>query len=276
MTTGLYHLLLNALTTDAQRNTLNVHLGDVVEDYVRRLFERVFGSVPRHPQGVYLAEDQIQHALSAFYPRDTPPVCDGVILAKDAVILIEVKASRFSLAQRSDQDPDGYLDKLRRICLNALNQIDQTIGHIESGRLRSIGVDPNRIRRFFPLVVTLEPIAIFAPMYRYLSSLATMQPRTALQPWQLFTIEELECAEGAMIAGKSLLDFLSKKTANQHSREESATNFSFETGDRFAFQRRSPYLEGVYRTLAEQTTAFFRGNARDSYLESPRVLSQDG
>jgi hypothetical protein len=271
MTSGLYHLLLNALVTPREKDIFHAHLGDVVNEYVQRLFERVYARVSARLQGRYFSEREIRTALASTGEKMTLSFCDGIILDGDAAILIEVKASRFSLARRTGQDPVGFLEKLHEIFIDGLAQIEETIRHIDSGRLTALGLNPDRLRRILPLIVTLEPISMRAPVYQYISGKSPLRPSARLEPWQHFTIPELECAEGAMLGGKSLRKFLTAKVADGYYRAESATNYSYSAGDRFAFQKRSPYLESIYTNLTEQARAFYRNHARDTQvgIQSP-------
>lgn len=273
MTSGLYHLLLNALGTPREKNVFHAHLGDVVNEYVQQLFERVYARVPARLQGRYFSEGEIRTALGGSGEKTTRSFCDGIILDGDAAILIEVKAARFSLARRTGQDPEGFLEKLHEIFIDGLSQIEETIRHIDSGRLTALGLHPDRLRHIFPLIVTLEPISMRAPVYQYISGKSPLRPSARLEPWQHFTISELECGEGAMLGGKSLRKFLTAKVADGYYRAESATNYSYSVGDHFAFQKRSPYLENVYTNLTEQARAFYRYHARDRQvaLQSPTV-----
>src|SRR5439155_21542420 len=92
--------------------------------------------------------------------------CDFVILYGDALVLIEVKATRFTLAARTEGSWSDYERAFTEIFLDSASQIDNTVRGIEAGKLLHMGIDPAVVRLYFPVVVTLEDLAMNRVIYR--------------------------------------------------------------------------------------------------------------
>jgi hypothetical protein len=169
LTAGLYHVLLNARGGDEHRKFRQRYqqfIGRVFERYVERATRRIGGYLaarggwhPRERRGGgptrYLTEAEMLVALAGATSA-TPSVCDGVLVVGQDVLLIESKARFFSLPARTGEAPDELLTRLREITVGGARQLDATLSHIAAGQLRAVGLAPERIRRVFPIVVSLE------------------------------------------------------------------------------------------------------------------------
>jgi hypothetical protein len=262
MTDGLYHILLNGLAP-VERNRFQIYCGELFQDYVRRLLVRVFSVVSKRKHGTFHGEDELARALRG--PASSG-FCDALIVRNDALILIECKAARLSLPRRSGLDPDGTIEKLREIYVDAVHQIYNTIEAIRAGRLTALGLQADTIRQYIPLVITLEHVPLRGLIHQALDESIRNNPDFSLagvSPWQAFHISELEAAEGAMLAGSPLMDFLLRKAAHAVYSREGATNYCFALEDTFVTKLRSPYLEDKFRELSQAATLIHRGRAKD-------------
>lgn len=262
MTDGLYHILLNGLVS-AERNRFQVYCGKLFEDYARRLFVRVFSVVSKRKHGTFIGEDELAQALGG--PASSG-FCDALIVRDDSVILIECKAARLSLPRRSGLDAGGTIAKLHEIYVDGVHQIHKTIDAIRAGRLEALGLQAGKLRHYIPLVITLEHIPLRDVIHRALDESIALDPNfslTGVSPWQTFHISELEAAEGAMLAGNPLMDFLREKAAHVRYSREGATNYCYAVGNSFATTFRSPYLEDKFRELSRAATIAYRQRAKE-------------
>lgn len=264
LTDGLHHLILNAHPAGAERDVYLVYAGARFERYVQDLLARAYSRAATSRHGRLIHGDDLIHWQQATGVQGK--LCDALILYPDAVIVIEIKGARFRLDRRVGLDRDGCLSKLREIFVDAASQIDETVGYIRDGTFRPMGVDPRRVRKFYPLIVFLEDVVVRTPVYRLLDRYIDEQgllKATGIQPWQALSVGELEWAEGGISRNYPLREFLDRKLRSAFYRTESATNFHIATGDRF-FAGRSPHLEMVFDGLASRAREFFAAKAKPS------------
>lgn len=175
LTTGIYHVLLNARPGPADRSFRERYqrfIGRAFEKYVERAALRIVehlvaqrGWHPRDRRGGGPARFFTEEALRAALvpaPAQTPSICDGALLVGQDLFLIECKARFFSLAERTGDAPDSLTKRLREITVRGTRQLNATLALIAAGRFRELGLVPGRIRRVFPVVISLEELPLSA------------------------------------------------------------------------------------------------------------------
>lgn len=173
LTAGIYHVLLNARPGDEHRKFrqhLQQFIGRVFERYVERSMGRMVerlrarpGWHPRERRGhgpAYFVTEAAMLAAVGGATGKTPSVCDGALVVGQDVFLVETKARFFSLRARTGDAPDELFKRLREITVDGTRQLDATVEHLAAGRLRAVGLDDRRVRRIFPMVVSLEDLPI--------------------------------------------------------------------------------------------------------------------
>jgi len=258
LTTGLHHLFLdeNKFPDKGDRRRYLNYMGAVFEDYVSRLLDRAFPPASNR----CLKADVLTKAVG------DGKSCDFSLLYGDAIILLETKATRFTLGARTEANWEEYERQFTDIFLDGASQISNTIDAIESGRLVHLGIDPNRIRSYFPLIVTLEHLpmsrVIYRRVYEEICTKGVLQhPKT--RPLQAIDIGELEFIEIGLHAGRSLRDILQEKLATDDGRDESMSNYLIGRREPFILGPVNKYLGDLYTQIGDRAIEFFRRNKRE-------------
>lgn len=257
LTNGFHHVFLDrTLFSDAERLQYLTYIGAVFEDYVDRLFTRIFPPA----SGRYVRSDALEKAVGK------GKSCDSAILYGDTVVLLELKAARFALGARTQGNWEEYERQFKDIFLDGAEQIDSTIQAIEAGRLAHLGVDAGRIRAYFPLIVTLEDLPMNRVIYRKVREEiermgALRNPKT--KPLQAFDVGELEFLEIGLQKGRSLRDILAEKVSCDDSRDESMANYLIGRGEAFILKPVNDYLGGLFNELGDRAVAWFKQSKRE-------------
>jgi hypothetical protein len=274
LTTGLHHLFLdtkNGLASYKDRQGYLTYMGYVWEDYVHESLKRGYHD---NQEAIMISEDVIKQQVSK-------KSIDAIIVVDGIALLIEAKATMFALATRAGEDWEGYLSKLKELVFDAAEQIDCTIQAIESGAFRNVGVEPSKIRRYLPVVVSLEP-ALMNPLLASRLE-AELKDNGWLQqqktgPIQLLDPSELELIEAGASAGQAMHAVLDEKSSHPNLAGVTFRNYLVSTDDPVLDQR-SSYLTERFEQLTREGIAFLRdsgGGTDDSETDSSsRGLSSE-
>jgi hypothetical protein len=273
-TSGLYHRLLNALSLATERSRFQNYTGRVFEDYVSRLLERACAAATGGLSVRYIDGDTIRRLLRGT-KKKKPKACDGILVCSDIIILFESKAKLFSLAVRSGAGFDAFRAKRQEIFLGSAEQLDDTIQAIERGELTAVGIDAASIRRYFPVIVSLENLPITPPIFddavqsiAHKGLLHARSPKVALV--QLMEVGELELMEVAIRNGRNVTRLIERKVALAPA--HSFTNFWHVEKEVDLLSARNPYLAGIYRSVTDHAVKFFRSRSfREQIRSDPTV-----
>ncbi len=268
LTSGLHYFLLDALPAGDRAGYL-AYIGDVFEDYITQLMLRAY---PGRSGGPRFIDGATLRAAVPGSRKATPKICDGLLLYDDGVILLETKARILSAPARQGHDEEGFFKKLEEILVRGAAQLHETIGHIRAGRLASVGVIPDRVRRFYPLIVSLQtlPMLSLIPdpdgglLYKWVAQQLVdkgVLQEDDVEPLQLMSAGEIEEAEARIAAGDDLKGMLDSKSAHPLARVGSFHNF-FRTFREVAQKPTNRFLEERYQALTEHSVQFFREHQR--------------
>lgn len=254
LTTGLRHAFLSPGTTRASdRQAYLTYTGRVFENYVERLLRR---ALP--PSGKrFIGERELRQAAG------NGKVCDGVILDGDSVVLVEAKATLFPLAVCADGDFDTLRAKTGDIFADAAEQFDGTVAAIDGGALRD-AIQPERVSRYLPLVVTLDTLPITPFFYDVVEEAVAAHgalKHAKAQPLQAVAVSELELLEAYISEGGNLGDLLAERAANGTYRDDCLKNYLLARHGRAAL-RRNPHLVERYRKLVNDGVELLRARTR--------------
>jgi hypothetical protein len=257
------HLLRSAAGPGLQHRFLDQHIfspgerkrfldfrGVLYSDYVCRLLRRVFGT--------RLVDDA---ALDAAFADESH--CDAIVDYGDAALLFEIKAVLVPLAVSAGRDLATYQAFMAEAIPRAATQLYATIELIEAGRLATLGLRPERLQRYYPLIVTLHlpsnPLTYRRRIEEGLSIHPLMQPhaRFSVAPLQLLDVHDVEAIESVANRGRSLRDLLELKNANAHTRYMALINF-LATVNITLHADHNPYLAQQYQLLSDEALEYFR------------------
>jgi hypothetical protein len=226
-------------------------MGAVFEDYVRRLLDRAF---PPMSNRVLYPEDLISLIGSG-------KSCDFAILYGDSIVLLETKATRFSLAARTEGSWQEYERQFNDIFIEGGAQISSTIEAIEGGKLLELGVDPRRIQHYFPVIVTLEDLPMNGMIYKKVrddlfQKRFLQHPKT--RPLQAIDVGDLEFLEIGLNSGSNLRDILYDKTLSPNSRDDSMGNYLIAKQEPFIMGPVNDYLGKLFTEMGDRALNTFK------------------
>ena len=254
ISSGLYHTVLTH-PDERERDRFLVFFGHVFESYIRRLFSRVF------PAG---------GLAQRYFPNPRDPatgdeLTDGILDYGNALVLFEAKASLFSLPVLLRAEPAVLERQLQDLVFDAARQLTRAIARIRAGALADLGIAPERINTYFPIIVSLQFIPVEHFLYRRLHqrilSKCLLQGRD-IAPLQLLSVDDIEWVESFLFSGVSLADLLRVKISNSRLLEMSFGNFAVEHVGK-SMRHPSPYLRDRWTEIGEDVMGFFRARARN-------------
>jgi len=255
LTDGLHHLFLDDKKFDRERRGRYLdYMGSVFEDYVSRLLARVYPALAHR----YVGPKELTASISG-------QTCDFVILYGDALVLLEAKATRFSLAARTEESWSDYERQFKEIFLDSASQIDNTIKAIEAGKLLHLGIDPAVVRLYFPLVVSLEDLPMSRPIYlkvREDIEQAGLLQDPKVRPFQAIDVGALEFLEIVLDSGRSLREILQEKVASEDGRDQSMGNYLLSKDEPFIKGPVNTYLGDSFTKLGDRAIEVFRAHKR--------------
>ncbi len=201
VTASVYWTLLDALP-EAQGNRFTSFFGEIFQHYVERQFELLFPRSNLLPNRLFYEQR---------YGRSEMKTVDIMVFYPDAAIFIEAKVPRLHYCTIMTGNTDGLDAYLSDVVLKASKQLDRTIRDFRTRQFVLDGVDPDQIRRYYPVVLTLMPVPQETLIWRRIDKhVATGGYFTGhdVMPLQLMDADELERLDPVMRSGTSFLDII--------------------------------------------------------------------
>jgi hypothetical protein len=190
-------------------------------------------------------------------------------MAGQDLLLFEVKAKFFSLDARTGRSQEEFFKRLHEIVVDGAWQLDESLKHLRHGRLESLGLTQKRVRRVFPVVVSLDPVPMSAPLRSWIDEQISSREllralpgdEFELMPLEVCSARDLEWLE-AIIDGEPIRpgDLLHKKVSTPYGRSVGLTTWtSTHPLPTPRILRSYPiHHEKRWDTLAEGAVEFFR------------------
>jgi len=221
---------------------------------VNRLFGRIYPAT-------ILAK---RHYPNLKHPITKEEITDTILDYGDSVVVAESKSTLFSLAALVAGEKSAIEQKFNDIVYDSAKQLHNAITVIKTGDLKTIGLDPTRIKRYYPTVITLQFFPLDPLIYKKMKR--TFEERDLLQgigiaPLQFIYIEDLELLETALATGKNLSDLLRQKTENDRTRIITFRNFLIEQVPE-CFRQQNAYILRQFEQTTNTTREFFQARER--------------
>lgn len=247
---GLHFIGLNAALPKGERERYLRYIGDVFEDEVHQIFERVFG-------GRYRRLDPLKGGHE-------DQIADGLIALGDTVVVVETEAKLFTVGVRHAKSQAEMDRKLDETVLRGAHQIHATIEALRVGQLVD-GLEG--VRRWYPLVVTLErmplPPMIYDEMARRVAA-ATLLAAPDVAPIQVLEIDDLEFLEQSLLtAGLDLCRVLEEKTDDPSARWETFGSYLHRQKEPTFLGGKNSRLHQRFHEIAKKATALYLERARE-------------
>lgn len=200
ISTGIFYEMFNRY-----KEQFAHYFGYLFEAYIGRLLEASVKS-----QNL-ISEDTIRQT----YSESSGKAPDWIVLDGSTAILIECKATRFSLAALGTGAEESVNDSLKQI-LKGLKQLHEF--------RQSIITKAPGLERFHycteikPVLVTFEPLYLInSVLFRnHINSLLHETENITGMPWRILSVKELECLQPHFGAGISLSETFSAMEVNTY------------------------------------------------------------
>ncbi len=192
ISTGIFYEMFNSY-----KEAFSRYFGVLFEVYVGRLLKAFV------PSQNLFSEDMIRES----YPSSSGKVPDWIVLEGSTAILIECKATRFSLPALSTGAKESVNKSMEQVFkgLKQLHEFREAIIKKAPG-LESFSA----CSAIKPVLITLEPLYLInTVLFReHIDTLLKTEAVTDL-PWRILSVKELESFEPHLKAGIQLSDILS-------------------------------------------------------------------
>jgi len=200
-TEGIFWILSDAaMDRGLPREHFSGAFGQVFEEWVQRAFERALPAV-----GVKRVHRAKQYA------RDHEQVdsSDVIIDYEPDAVFVEVVAKRPQAATLTRGDYAAFEQDLQAGVLKKAKQLDRNIADFRSGHLVVGDMDPSRIKRIFPVILSIEGFPSMPPIPKVITERIEAEGWLHdLPPVSLLSAEELDAIEAFMEQGVAFLDLL--------------------------------------------------------------------
>ncbi len=215
LTENLYYEVLSGLGSEARRGGFQEAFGKLLEEYVRRLLRRIYGV-------------GTGRLFELRYGPEGREAGDGIVLYPKSLVIFEVKSARFLVSAAATGDLGEFERKLDMSYLAGARQMDRVIVDFKAGRFTLDGLGPKHIGRYFPVLLTIQPIPQEVFVWKLIEErrkAAGILQGAGVQKLEIMHISELEEVESLTSARHSFLELLEKKQAHPIYREWSFRNF---------------------------------------------------
>ena len=201
ITEGIFWILSDAaMDKSLPREHFTGAFGQVFEEWVQRAFER---AIP--PIGV----QRVHRAKPYAGPDGDVDSTDVIIDYEPDVVFVEVVAKRPQAATLTRGDYASFGQDLEMGILKKAKQLDRNVADFRSGRLVVGGMDPNRITRIFPVILSIEGFPSMPPIPMVIAERIKAKGLLCdLPSVALVSAEELAAIEAFMEQGVSFLELL--------------------------------------------------------------------
>jgi hypothetical protein len=282
LTSGIYHILFDTPKHNGDvtyKPKFQRFFGAIFARYVSDTFLRigkyeddrlVKGNKTKLRPSTWISEMVMQQALN--FPEDKRPrLCDGLLLIRDTIFAVEIKAKVFSLGARSGSDEEAFFSRMEEIAIDSADQINSTIAQIAGGNFASLGIAADSIRRVFPLVISLQELFLNKPLALWLNArlsaerLLTQSNVSSMRiyPLELLDVSDLEWMELVVEHGSiSIREVFEKKHESHLSNAISLRNWGqLHRVGRLDPSARPSYHAANFEKVSNGALSFFRAHS---------------
>jgi len=201
ITEGIFWILSDAaIANGLAREHFSGAFGHVFEEWVQRTFERAIPAI-----GI----QRVHRAKPYAGPDGDVDSTDAIIDYEPDAIFVEVVAKRPQAATLTRGDCGSFEQDLKMGILKKARQLDRNVADFRSGRLVVRGMDPNRITRIFPVILSIEGFPSIPPIPQVIvGRIHAKGWLKGLPPIALLSAEDLVIVEAFMEQGVSFLELL--------------------------------------------------------------------
>lgn len=229
ISTGIYHIILTYLNIEKDYigfRKLTAFRGSLFHCYVDDLLKRMYPASTNSQSSKYISLIK--------YKNDQEKISDGVILLDDYAIVIETKSRLFTQEVLVEGDLVKFREEINKMFTGEEGgpQVENTIKQIEHYNFTKEGIDPSKIKAYYPVFVTLQYVPIEPLLYKEIED--NFKERKILQgpkiaPFQIIYVDVFEMAEPLVKKyGISIVEILKNKNLYPEKRGQDFRNYFIE------------------------------------------------
>lgn len=208
-TTAFYHMMIDCFSGSHVDDFLTF-FGEIYENYLKTIFDNEFNrsKVNRLFFG----------SLKYKKGRNSIESCDGIIDHSNSLLVMEFKAKLFAYDFLAKGKDKYFQNKFNEIIFRSARELNTTIDDFNNGILLIPGINNRRIKYFFPVIISLQPIPMIKILNNHIAD--ELKKKGYLQQPNVAKIEIIDTYElEIMLAirnhtGKSLVDLIKEKRIN--------------------------------------------------------------
>lgn len=183
-TSGIYHMMIDSFKHSKDVDKFFITFGQVYEKYLTRILNREFNK-SKIAKRFYKAK--------SYNKKKTIESCDGIIDYCDWLLVLEFKAKLFSHEYLATGHEKSFKKKFEEIVFRSARQLNATINDFQKGILVFRNIKKTRIRKFFPVIVSLQSIPMFKALRDYIDK--ELARRKYLQESNVSSLEIIDTFE---------------------------------------------------------------------------------
>ena len=208
ISTVVYWDICDSLDGEDRRRFMRF-FGEILQKYLEQLFRRIY-------------PESTKTTNRAFYDvrYNGDRASDIMVFYDNKAVFIEVVVGR--LRMKETTITGDYEDFRRDISIKIVEkskQIDRVIKDFRSGRLILPGWSASKIKRYYPLVVTVSPLPLFLKTYdevRNMIDSAGHLISSHIADLEIASVGEMEAIEPLLEGGHTLAGILEAKTQDKY------------------------------------------------------------
>lgn len=257
MTSGIYHMFFNCFKDDQGKKQFFRFMGKVNQNYITDILDRIFNR-----SGI---ASRFFKPVKYRVGRQEFESCDGFIDYGDKLVLLEIKTKLFTHEFLAYGNEEEFKSTLKEIIYDGSYQIDRTIKHFKQNLFAIDSIIQTRIKKYYPIIVTLQPIPMEKYLYKYLQN--ELKARKLLETEDIVSLEimssyGLENYLAMVNTGKSIVGLIDEKHKNIDAKMS-----SIETYIPTVYPRTSivpDYIDDAYKDAMNHLYSFWRPKGTES------------
>lgn len=166
-TTGVYWIVFDHLRDNAKNNLhlqFSRYTGVIFQEYVKKVIKHIVERQPERAEKLIF--DQPYRVAKREYR--TP---DVMLFGNDYAVLIESSATRIQAKRTTSLgNVQAFGKDCEKMFFNNAKSLDTFIRNMRDGKVCLEGIDARRIRRFYPVIVTIEGFPKYPVIDAYIDS----------------------------------------------------------------------------------------------------------
>jgi hypothetical protein len=251
MTSGIYHMFFSCFKDDQSKKHFFRFMGKVYQNYITNILDKIFNK----PGIAVRFFGSIKYRVG----KQGLESCDGIIDYGDKLVLLEIKTKLFTHEFLAYGIEEEFKSTLKEIIYDGAYQIDRTIRHYKKNLFSIDGIDHKRIKKYYPIIMALQPIPIDPYIYKYIKQGLKKQKLLEfndIEPLEVISTYGLENIVAMIDDGTSITDLIDDKHKNIG---DIMSNIDTYMATKYPHASVVPsYIDDAYKDAVKQINEFWK------------------